>query len=103
MLKVLIESPYAWDIETNVHYAKKDMIDCLSRWEAPYASHLLYTQVLNDMLQEERDLWIKAWLEWGNSADKTVVYNDLWISKWMEIWIQHAQDNNRPVEFRTIL
>lgn len=62
---VIIESPYAGtrdDIESNVEYARAAMHDCLTRGEAPYASHLLYTQpgVLRDEVPEERRLGIEA-------------------------------------------
>ena len=48
--KVILESPYAGDVETNLRNARAAMRDCLLRGEAPYASHLLYTQpgVLDD-------------------------------------------------------
>ena len=39
--RVIVESPYAGDIETNVAYARAALRDCLSRGEAPIASHLL--------------------------------------------------------------
>jgi hypothetical protein len=41
-LLVVVESPYAGDVERNVKYAKACMLDCLHRGEAPFASHLLY-------------------------------------------------------------
>ena len=52
MKLVIIESPYAGDIEKNVAYARDCVRDSLMRGEAPYASHLLYTQpnILDDYL-----------------------------------------------------
>jgi len=44
MTRVIIESPYAGDIEVNLKYAKLCILDSLKRGEAPLASHLLYTQ-----------------------------------------------------------
>lgn len=41
---VVVESPYAGDVERNVAYAKRCVLDCLKRGEAPYASHLFFTQ-----------------------------------------------------------
>ena len=40
---VIIESPYAGNVEENEEYARKCLRDCLMRGEAPFASHLLYT------------------------------------------------------------
>lgn len=44
MRRVVLESPFAGDVERNVRYAKACIRDCLSRGEAPIASHLLFTQ-----------------------------------------------------------
>jgi hypothetical protein len=78
MLRVIIESPYAGDIERNVNYARLCLKDSLSRGEAPIASHLLYTQegVLDDTIPAERSLGINAGLAWIEVADKHVFYTD---------------------------
>ena len=51
MRRLMLKSPYAGDIATNVDYARACLRDCLQRGEAPLASHLLYTQpdVLDDL------------------------------------------------------
>lgn len=105
MQLVLLESPYAGDIEANLTYARKCMHDCFKRGEAPYASHLLYTQeqVLDDNIPEERMLGIEAGLLWGSKADKTVVYTDLGISSGMKYGIQNAIKAGRKIEYRSIL
>lgn len=104
MIKVIIESPYAGDVERNEHYARLCMKDCFDRGEAPFASHLLYTQpnVLDDTIPSERSLGINAGLLWGACADKTVVYTDLGISIGMGYGITTAENANRPIEYRTI-
>jgi hypothetical protein len=101
---VVIESPYAGDIEKNVAYARAAMRDCLLRGEAPYASHLLYTQpgVLKDEVPEDRTLGIEAGFEFRRIAEKTVVYTDLGMSKGMEWGIKDATERGTPVEFRTL-
>lgn len=104
MIKVIIESPYAGDIEKNERYARACMKDCFDRGEAPFASHLLYTQmgVLDDTVPAERILGIDAGLLWGQCADKTVLYTDLGISKGMEYGIASAERHNRPIEYRSL-
>ena len=104
MRLVIVESPYAGDVETNLAYARECMRDCLQRGEAPLASHLLYTQtgVLDDNVPEERQQGIAAGLEWAFMADATVVYIDLGISKGMLDGINHAHKHGRPVERRSI-
>jgi hypothetical protein len=47
---VIIESPYAGDPDGNLAYARAALADSLARGEAPFASHLLYPQVLDDMI-----------------------------------------------------
>ena len=56
MIRVILESPYAGDIERNVAYARMAVRDSLAKGEAPIASHLLYTQegILKDEVPEER-------------------------------------------------
>ncbi len=104
MILVIVESPYAGDIERNVKYARACLHDCLSRGEAPFASHLLYTQpgVLDDNVPEERKRGIEAGLAWGEKAGKTVVYIDYGITKGMEMGIERAKNAGRPVEYRRL-
>jgi hypothetical protein len=103
---VLVESPYKAPtlegIERNVRYVRAAMLDCLRRGEAPFASHALYTQVLDDGTPEERALGIAAGLELGDRLDITAVYTDLGISDGMNLGIARAQAKGRPIEYRSI-
>lgn len=104
MRLVIIESPYAGEIAKNVAYARAAMWDCLERGEAPYASHLLYTQVgvLDDSNPAQRARGIEAGLQWGRHADASVVYTDLGISNGMQLGVERASREGRAVEFRSI-
>ena len=101
---VIVESPYAGDVETNEAYVRAAMADCLARGEAPYASHLLYTQpgVLDDTLPEERERGICAGFAWRAAAVRTVVYTDRGISRGMQYGIDHAASLGHAVEYRTL-
>jgi hypothetical protein len=101
---VILESPYAGDIEANVEYARACVRDSLSRGEAPIASHLLYTQpgILRDEVPDERLRGIDAGLAWASAAHATVVYMDRGISTGMKCSIANAERAGRPIEFRTI-
>lgn len=79
MRLVVIESPYAGNVTLNLRYLRAAMTDCLTRGEAQYASHALYTQpgVLRDDVPEERALGIRAGLAWGDRGDVRAVYGDL--------------------------
>lgn len=91
-------------LNRNIQYARAAMKDSLSRGEAPYASHLLYTQdgVLDDTDPKEREWGITAGFAWRQVAKKTVVYNDLGISRGMQYGIDDAQKRGTPVEYRTL-
>lgn len=75
-MRVIIESPFAGDVELNVAYARRALKDSLSRGEYPIASHLLYTQVLNDNVPVERRQGIEAGYAWRRVAEKAVFYVD---------------------------
>lgn len=100
MRRVIVESPYAGDVEKNVAYARRCLRDCLVRNEAPLASHLLYTQVLNDADDTERTYGIEAGLSWVDVAEACVVYVDRGVSKGMATGIAAAREAGVPVEFR---
>lgn len=104
MRRVILESPYAGDVERNVEYARACLRDSLMRGEAPIASHLLYTQpgVLDDDMPAERKLGIEAGLAWGVSADATVVYVDHGYSTGMMEGVKRAYLERRTVEVRTL-
>jgi hypothetical protein len=75
--------------ERNTWYARAAMLDCLLRDEAPFTSHLLYGQCLDDDVPKERKLGMAAGievsrqlLENGASADH-VFYTELGVSDGM--------------------
>jgi hypothetical protein len=102
MQLVIIESPLAGDVQANQEYARDCCLDALKRGEAPFASHLLYTQMLDDTVPIERKLGIEAGLAWGNKAEKSVVYVDRGISRGMVLGIRRAIAERRPVEYRRL-
>lgn len=105
MRRVIIESPYAGDIELHTAYARRAVRDSVVKWgEAPIASHLLFTQpgILEDSIPDERALGIEAGLAWVQFADATVVYCDYGISSGMQKGINRAEAYNLPIEFRYI-
>jgi len=120
MTKVIIESPYAGNfscgikwidkivnyfiILQNKRYARKCMHDCFSRSEAPYASHLLYTQpgILNDNNYIERKKGIEAGFVWRKGATVIAVYTDKGISKGMKQGIARALLEGRKIEYRKL-
>ncbi len=94
MKRVIVESPYAGDIELNTLYAQFACHDCLvNHNEAPYASHLLYTQpnILRDQVEGERELGIKAGFDWREAAEQSNFYVDLGITIGMRLGMEDCE------------
>lgn len=51
----IVESPYAGDIDGNVAYARTALLYLIQKGYTPFASHLLYTQVLDDDKPGDRE------------------------------------------------
>lgn len=107
MKLVIIESPYAArpggsSLEENVSYARKCLADSLKRGEAPFASHLLYTQpdVLNDGDPLERALGMDAGFAWGKAAELSAFYVDRGVSSGMWAGLDAAQRAGRECVVR---
>lgn len=101
---VIIESPYAGNVEVNVAYARACVLDSLKRGESPVAFHLLHTQpgILQDQTPQERELGISAGLEWYRVATLCAVYTDLGYSNGMWQGITKAKMEGVPIQYRTV-
>lgn len=101
---VIIESPYAGDIERNTAYARACVRDSIMRGEAPIASHLLLTQdgILRDEVPDERARGIAAGHAWYRAADVCAVYTDLGISLGMNLGIAAAENESVCVQYRKL-
>lgn len=101
---VVIESPYAGEVERNLAYARAAMRDSILRGEAPIASHLLYTQrgILDDNDPIERATGIEAGLVWSRHAEKAVFYIDLGWSGGMTAARSRHLDEGREIEERSL-
>jgi hypothetical protein len=108
MQLVIVESPYRSDNldkrRENVLYARECIKDSISRGEAPFASHLLYTQegILNDMNADERAKGIELGFNWLLKADLVTVYIDRGISVGMIKGMRAALEFNIPIEIRAL-
>ena len=104
MKRIIIESPFAGDVERNIRYTRECMADSLKRGEAPFASHLLYTQegILDDTNPEERKLGIESGFAWGEVAEGIAVYEDYGISGGMKLGIERAEKQGIPIEYRKL-
>jgi hypothetical protein len=94
---VMLESPFAGADPRYVHACIRD---CIARGEAPIASHVLYTQALDDTVPEERAAGIAAGFALRWLTARTVVYTDLGISAGMHAGIEHARGIGHAIELR---
>jgi hypothetical protein len=102
MKRVVIESPFAGDVDKNKQYGRLCMLDCLRRGEAPFASHLLYTQCLDDNIEIERTLGMNAGFVWGEVADLHAFYVDLGMSPGMEVSLRRIMKIGSKWEERSL-
>lgn len=102
MKRVFIESPYAGSIAKNLDYLEACMLDSLSRGEAPFASHLMYTVILDDNNERQRSQGITAGSAFRKTCDIVAVYNNLGISPGMVAGIEESKALGIDVEYRRL-
>lgn len=101
--RVIIESPYAGDVIENMKYLAECMRDSIFKHnEAPFASHRLYTEALDDNKPEERTVGIDLAHSWLDVADAVVVYTDRGISVGMSYGIVKAKRLGIEIEYRSL-
>ncbi len=111
MKLVVIESPFAPPkhvtmasvrqqyIDRNQAYLRACALWALGQGWAPYASHKLLTQWLDDEVPEQRDLGIRAGLVWADAASLALVGVDYGISPGMDRAIKHHTEDGKEIEY----
>ena len=111
---VLVETPYAGNVHANLAYARLCMADSVSRGEAPFLSHLLYTQglgggwAMEQRNESDKEHWVtrekgmELGRAWRAVASKTVLYVDLGESSGMVLAEVEAHELGKPVERRRL-
>jgi hypothetical protein len=102
MNRVIIASPYSGDIEKNLAYARKCVRHSFDLGEAPFASHLIYPQALDDTDPSERERGMQAEYEWIQACDLVAFYIDLGWSAGMIKELKIARLFNRKIENRSL-
>jgi len=103
MKRVIIESPFAGQIERNTEYARRCLKDSLDRGEAPLASHLLYPQVLDENDPAQRRQGIDAGMAWWYPCPPNLAfYVDYGFSPGMKKAWDKSLDGGWYQEQRTI-
>ena len=102
IMRSIIESPFAGDVERNRLYAQLSMRIALSEHnESPLAFHTIYTQCLSDADPAHRKMGIERSFPWYEVADKVVYMIDRGISTGMHDGFITAKEKGKEVEFRT--
>lgn len=96
MKLVYICSPYAGNIEENIHFVKAACRYAMKQGCAPIAPHLLYPQFLNDTVPIEREVGIQMGLRVLASCEELWVCGSH-ISEGMEKEIAEAKRLGIPV------
>jgi hypothetical protein len=99
--RIILESPFAGEVDRNVHYAKALIHKLAHNGYAPSASHLLYTQCLDDTKEFDRDLGINKGLDYAHEKD-SIIGIDLGISGGMKYGIARAERESRDYRFETL-
>lgn len=102
METVIIESPFKGEYAKNRAYLLMCIRDSLNRGEAPFASHLFYTEVLDDRVPVDKSLGIMAGLEWSKKANLIAVYEDCGISEGMKKGIEFHKKHGHKIEYRRL-
>ncbi|GHU58874.1 hypothetical protein FACS1894133_4480 [Clostridia bacterium] len=105
--RVYIVSPYAGDVEANVANAKRYCRFALKRGYNPIASHLYYTQFLNDSSKAERQTGLNLGLDlmrscsevwWFGEAISNGMYAELCRAKAWHIPTRHFDTELNVIE-----
>lgn len=103
---VIIESPFRGGIkfgqQQNATYARLCLHDSLMRGESPFASHLLYTQVLNESDIKQRTMGMKRAFKWYRHANLMAVYQDHGVTEGMRKGIRVAKYYNIKIVYRSL-
>jgi hypothetical protein len=98
--RVIIESPYAGDIQANTKYALQAMWHSIKQGEAPFASHIIYPLILDESKPEDRELGIELGYNWLIGANRQVFYMDRGFSPGMKKALEFGWSIGVPTEAR---
>ena len=89
---IYVASPYRGDVETNLAFAKECCNFVLEQGCNFFCPHLMYTQVLNDDIAEERELGLKLGQDMLLKCDELWCFGEV-ITEGMKAEIEYAKGN----------
>ena len=99
---VIIESPYSGNRVRNNLYLRRCIQHSISLGELPFASHRMYTDALDDTVEEERKLGMELGFDMIIYASFIAVYSDYGESLGMLEGIKFALKYKKLTMYRTI-
>lgn len=102
MKLTILETPYSGNIQLNLNFARACLLHSIHLGETPFASHLFYTQVLDDTIPQDRTLGMTLGFNFYHHAQLCAVYTNLGISNGMLSGIRHAESLRIPVVYRRL-
>ncbi|MGL4208196.1 MAG: hypothetical protein ACRCTY_02285 [Candidatus Adiutrix sp.] len=100
--KIYVCSPYAGDVDANVEMARVFCRKAMEDGHAPFASHLMYPGVVNDLIEKDRARGIACGLTFMESCDEMWAYVGKGISEGMALELEHALKIGIPVKYFNI-
>jgi len=97
---VFICSPFAGDTRRNLENARRYLKFAVDIGAIPFAPHLLYPQVLDDLDPRERELGLGFGMVWLGKCDELWVFGRR-VSGGMSAEIAGARKTNIPVRYFT--
>jgi hypothetical protein len=111
MITVCVESPFAPavgasslanEFANNIAYARACLWYCLGEGCSPYASHLLLTQVYNDLDPKQRGAGIEAGWVMGDRCDERWFFVNLGIAKGMLATMDREKGRGKQIREVTL-
>ncbi len=96
MKKIFVCSRLRGDIKRNTQRAKNFCRKIIMEGNIPLAPHVYFTQFLDELKEEERNMGINAGLEWIKECDEVWVF-DKEISAGMQKEIEFAKELNKKI------
>lgn len=103
---IYLASPYRAthevDTSTHIEYARRALHHSLKLGESPVAPHLLYPQVLDDDIPDQRLIGIRANADLIESSGRVAFYVDYGMSPGMVEELRLANEYKVPIDIRSI-
>jgi len=102
MKLIYVASPLSGNVELNQHRARVYCRYVKDKGFIPYAPHLLFTQFMNDEVEQDRKQAMIMNAEMLSRCDELWVFNDFGISSGMRVEISLAGELNKQVIYTSL-